>query len=89
MPILSMFYGVVIYIYFYDNKQHHEPHFHVEFAEFTAVVAIGSGEVLEGLLPNNKMKLVQAWLEIHRDEIMANWSLAIKGFPIERVKPLE
>ena len=52
-------------------------------------MAIGSGEVLEGLLPNNNMKLVQAWLEIHRDEIMANGSLALKGFPIERVKPLE
>ena len=38
MPILSMFYGVVVYMYFYDIQRHHTPHFHVEFAQFSAVV---------------------------------------------------
>ncbi len=33
MPILSMFYGIVVYMYFYDNKKHNVPHFHVEYAE--------------------------------------------------------
>lgn len=54
-------------LYFYDVHRHHIPHFHVEYAEFTAVVAIESGDILEGDLPRNKMKLVQAWLEIHRE----------------------
>lgn len=89
MPILSMFYGVVVYMYFFDNKGHHTPHFHVEYAEFTAVLAIDSGEVLEGELPRNKMKLVQAWLEIHREEIMADWTLAVRGLPPQKIKPLE
>lgn len=89
MPILSMFYGIVAYMYFYDTQKHHIPHFHVEYAEHSAVVAIATGDVLEGSLPENKMKLVQAWLEIHRDEIMADWRLAVRGIPIERVKPLE
>ena len=61
MPILSMFYGIVAYMYFYDTQEHHL----------------------------YKMKLVQAWLEIHRDEIMADWSLAVRGIPIEKIKPLE
>jgi hypothetical protein len=39
--------------------------------------------------PCNKMKLVQAWLEIHREEIAADWSLAVRGLPIEKIKPLE
>ncbi len=69
-----MFYGIVFYMYFYDTQQHHVPHFHVEYAEYTAVIAIQSSEVLEGNLPQNKMKLVQAWLEIHRDNIMADWT---------------
>jgi len=89
MPILSMFYGIVVYMYFYDTQQHHVPHFHVEYAEYTAVIAIQSSEVLEGNLPQNKMKLVQAWLEIHRDDIMADWTLAVRGLPIQRIKPLE
>lgn len=76
MPILSMFYGIVAYM-FLRYAKHHIPHFRVEYAEHSAVVAIATGDVLEGSLPENKMKLVQAWLEIHRDEIMADWSLAV------------
>jgi len=56
MPILSMFYGIVVYMYAYDNQRHHSPHFHAEYAEFTA--AIADGEILEGDLPRAKMKLV-------------------------------
>ena len=72
MPILSMFYGIVVYMYAFDNKQHHSPHFHVEYAEFTAVIAIADGEIMEGDLPRAKMKLVQAWLEIHREDLVAD-----------------
>jgi hypothetical protein len=50
MPILSMFYGVLVYMYAYDNRKHHRPHVHVEFAEYAAVLAIDDGEVLEGEL---------------------------------------
>lgn len=89
MPVLSMFYGVVVYMYYYDNKQHNTPHFHAEFAEFSAVVAIADGEVLAGELPSGKMKLVQAWLEIHRDALMADWHLAVQGIPPQRIRPLE
>ena len=53
------------------------------------MVAIVDGEVLEGEIPKAKMKLVQAWLEIHRDELMADWKLSIQGLPPQRIKPLE
>jgi hypothetical protein len=89
MPILSMFYGIVVYMYCYDNQRHHTAHFHAEYGEFTAVIAIENGEILEGELPRNKMKLVQAWLEIHRDEVLADWSLAVRGIQPERIKPLQ
>lgn len=68
---------------------HHFPHFYVEYAEFTAVLAIDSGDVLEGELPRNKMKLVQAWLKIHREEILADWSLAVRGLAVQEIKPLK
>ncbi len=74
---------------FNDVQRRHLPHFHVEYAELTAAIAIDSSDVLEGDLPRNKMKLVQAWLEIHRDEIMADWSLAVRGLPLQKIKPLE
>ena len=89
MPVLSMFYGIVVYMYFYDNKQHNMPHFLVEYAEFSAVISIADGEVLGGSLPSGKMKLVQAWLEIHRDALVADWRLAVQGIPPQRIRPLE
>lgn len=89
MPIISMFYGVVVYMYFYDVQKHNKPHMHVEYAEFTAVLAIEDGDILEGELPRNKMKLVQAWLEIHREAVLADWTLAVRGLPPQKIRPLE
>ena len=45
--------------------------------------------LLEGELPRAKMKLVQAWVEIHREDLMADWALAVQGLPAQRIKPLE
>ena len=76
-------------MYAYDTGRHHRAHFHAEYGEFSAVIAIDDGEVLEGDLPRPKMKLVQAWLEIHREDLMADWSLAVQGLPPQRIKPLD
>lgn len=46
MPILSMFYGIIIRMYFADNKQHHVPHVHAEYAEEKAVFSIVDGAIL-------------------------------------------
>jgi len=88
MPILSMFYGIVMRMYFFDDKQHHVPHVHAEYSGQDAVFAIESGEPLAGELPPGKAKLVQAWIEIHRDELMANWKLAINGDELFKIEPL-
>jgi hypothetical protein len=89
MPILSMFYGIVIRMYFADARQHHQPHFHAEYAESRAVFGIADGEILAGSLPGGKSRLVQAWTEIHREELMANWQLALAGEEIFRIEPLK
>ena len=89
MPVLSTFYGIVVYMYFFDDRKHRVPHVHVQFAEHAAGVALSTGEVLEGALPRNKMKLVAAWMELHADELMANWQLAVRGAPTQRISPLQ
>ena len=88
MPTISMFYGVIIYMYFFDNKKHNKPHVHAEYGEHTAVLSIEDGELLDGRLPNKKLKMVQAWIAIHEDELMANWKLAIEGKDLFRIDPL-
>lgn len=88
MPIISMFYGIIIYMYALDTKQHHLPHIQVEYQGKEAVIEIPSGTIVIGELPTNKLKLVQAWIEIHRDELIADWSIAVKGGEIFRIEPL-
>jgi uncharacterized protein DUF4160 len=54
MPVLSMFYGIIIRMFYYDNKEHNLPHIHIEFAEFKAVVEIPSGNLIAGNFPNDR-----------------------------------
>ncbi len=88
MPIISMFYGIIVYMYALDTKQHHLPHIHVEYQGKEAVISIPSGDVIVGEIATNKMKLLQAWIEIHQEEIMADWAIAVKGGEIFRIDPL-
>lgn len=89
MAIISMFYGIIISMYYLDNKQHNLPHIHVKYQDEEAVISISDGVLLEGSLKTNKMKLVQAWIEIHKDELFANWQLAINGETIFKIDPLK
>jgi hypothetical protein len=77
MPLISSFYGVLIYLYWLDTRQHHLPHIHAMHAGDEAVFGIESGELLDGKLPRRQARMVQAWIEIHLDELMADWSLAV------------
>ena len=89
MPVISMFYGIVIRLFYRDDRQHHRPHIHAEFQDQVAVYAIDDGEALDGSLPRAKARLVAAWIEIHRDELLADWKLAVEGTPTFKIKGLE
>jgi hypothetical protein len=88
MPVISMFYGIIVSLYFLDNKQHKKPHIHAKYQENEAVVSITDGKVLKGRLPPAKMRLLLAWIEIHRDELAADWELAVSGQQPYRIEPL-
>lgn len=89
MPVISMFYGIIVQLFFFDNDRHNLPHIHVRYAEFSASVNIETGEILAGDFPKKQLKLVQAWIEIHRDELLANWLLALEGNAPFRIDPLK
>lgn len=88
MPVISMFYGILISMYFLDNKQHKTPHIHVTYQDQEAVIEIPSGNILEGTIKPAKLKLVQAWIEIHQEDLMADWSLASRGNAVFKIEPL-
>jgi len=83
-----MFYGIIVLMYYFDNRQHQQPHIHVQYSDEEAVISIPDGEIIEGSLRKAKLKLVQAWVELHRDELMADWTLAVNGQPIFKIDPL-
>jgi len=89
MAIISMFYGIIISMYYLDNKRHNLPNIHVKYQDEEAVISIIDGQLLEGTLNSNKMKLVQAWIEIHNEELMADWELASSGETIFKIDPLK
>ena len=61
MAVISMFYGIIVSMYFLDTRKHHLPHIHVKYQDQEVVIVIPSGEILEGELKSNRLKLVLAW----------------------------
>jgi hypothetical protein len=88
MPVISMFYGIVVRMFYFDNKQHNTPHIHIQYSGEHVIVSILTGKVLGGKLKSAKLRLVQAWIEIHRDDLMANWKLAVHGKKVFKIDPL-
>ena len=89
MPIISMFYGIIIRLYLIDNKHHNLPHIHAKYQGQNASFSIVDGVLLSGGIPAAKARLVQAWIEIHREDLMADWELAVNGqtpFPIDPLR---
>lgn len=89
MPTISMFYGIIISLFFFDNEKHHNPHIHARYGEFNASIDIETAEILDGEIPNKQLRLVQAWIEIHRDELLADWALAVDGETPFKIEPLK
>ena len=88
MPAISMFYGIVIYLYFYDDERHKLPHIHAKYQGQDASFSILDGSILRGELPQSKFRMVQAWIEIHREDLLANWELAVNGQAPFSIDPL-
>ncbi|WP_295999709.1 DUF4160 domain-containing protein [uncultured Adlercreutzia sp.] len=79
-----MFFGIIIYMYADD---HNPPHFHAIYQGYEAQFSL-DGELLVGEMPRKQMRLIAAWVELHRDELLANWDLANSGQPLYKIEPL-
>ena len=88
MLTISMFYGIVISLYYFDDERHKLPHIHAKYQDQTASFSILDGNLLVGTFPSTKTRLVQAWIEIHREDLMADWELAVSGQPPFKIEPL-
>lgn len=73
MPELSRFFGIIIRMYMETGIQHHRPHFHAYYGSDVAIYALDPVEVLTGFLPKRQQRFVEAWAELHQEELKANW----------------
>ena len=89
MPAISMFYGIVVMIFYQDVGRHNIPHIHVRYQGEKAAIAIENGDILAGIFPLKQLRMVLAWIEIHKDELMADWELAVVGEEPFRITPLQ
>lgn len=90
MPVLSVFYGIIVRMYKEQGGKHKLPHIHAEYSGEEIVLTL-DGNVLESNddFPKSKMKLLIAWMEIHRDDLEANWKLLSNGEQFFRIDPLK
>lgn len=85
MPTVSRFYGIVIRMYFDD---HPPPHLHAVYAGQTAVIAIETGAVLRGEIPDRALRLVREWTNEHHDALTDDWERARQREPLLPIPPL-
>lgn len=71
MAEICRFYGIIIQMF---GNDHNPPHFHVIYNEFRAIIEIESGEILQGSLPGKQLKYVQVWSDIHKEELLKNFT---------------
>lgn len=86
MPRISFFYGITIAMY-WDERDHHVPHFHAEYAGQVASIAL-DGTILAGSLPPRAGRLVREWAQLHQSELLENWRKARVEAALEPIPPL-
>lgn len=84
MPTLSMFYGIIIRMYYDD---HNPPHFHAMYNEYEAIISF-ERDILKGEFPKKELQLVKAWCIIHKKELEANWLISKDYGQLFEIKPL-
>ena len=87
MPTISMFYGIIVRMYFAPGE-HNPPHIHVYYNEYKATVDIRTCEIIHGNLPGRQLKLVLAWAELRQEELIADWNLVMNGESPFQIQPL-
>ncbi len=82
VPTISIFFGIVVQMYWRDNAP---PHVHAFYQGQEALFAIDTGEVIRGRLPPAAAALVRQWVLSRRTELSDNWERGRAHRPFERV----
>lgn len=85
MPTISIFYGIIIQMFWRD---HAPPHFHALYAEHEVLIDIKTLEIVRGSMPRRALALVLEWAQEHRNELLEDWELCVNQKPPKKISPL-
>ena len=86
MPTISIFYGILIQMYWQD---HAPPHFHALYAEHEVLMSIETLEVLRGNMPRRALALIVEWAEKHQTDLLEDWNLCTQNQSPNKIQPLD
>jgi hypothetical protein len=85
MPIISRFFGIIIFMYW---REHEPPHFHAKYGDYEIEIEIETGKY-DGAMPKRAISMIQEWRVKHKNELLANWELVKQRKPLKEIQPLE
>jgi hypothetical protein len=89
VPELSRFFGIIVRMFAEVGAQHRVPHFHAYYQEEVGIFSVDPVEMIAGSLPRRQQRLVEAWAELHQNELMADWNTLQEGRPPRPIEPLK
>ena len=84
MPVISRFYGIVVFMNF---REHEPPHFHVAYQDQEVSIEIETG-IVEGKMSKRALRMVFEWAELHHDELLENWKRVRIRQTLQPINPL-
>jgi len=89
MPEIARFLGIIIRMYVEAGEKHSSPHFHAYYQGAVAIYNIDTIELMAGSLPRRQLRFIEAWAELHQDELRENWNRLQHGQAPLSVEPLQ
>jgi len=85
MPYVSMFFGIIIRMFY---SEHNPPHFHAEYQGSEGIFNF-EGEMLQGNIKSNTaLKLIKEWAVLRNLELQENWKNITDKAAINKIEPL-
>lgn len=85
MPIISRFFGIVIYMLW---REHRPPHFHAKYGDEEITVVIENGKV-NGTMSKRALSLIREWRKLHKKDLLREWELVEQKKALFPIQPLE
>ena len=74
-------------MFFSEPEKHNLPYLHARYNGIKATYDLESNKI-NGEMPSKQDKLIQAWIQIHKEELNSLWILMREENKYFKIKPL-